>query len=326
MTAGKLSRLLFALAVCVLLAAGIAACGDDSDDESTSASESAEAIQDNPDNHGVELTIGSKNFTEEFILGDIYAEALEAAGYDIKTDLNLGDSNIAVKALEDGEISGYPDYTSTVLTEFFELPVEEVPHDAQEAADVAQGEFEGEGLTSFAPTPFADANAVGTLTTTADDLGLETVSDLEGQSEDLTLYGSPECPERPDCLLGLEDGYGLKFKDFTPIDIGLRYQVLDKGDADLSILFTSDAQLFNSDKYTVLEDDQGVFPSGNVIFITDPAVVDEAGPDYQSTIEAVQSQLTLPVIQELNARVDLDKQKPEDVAHDYLVEGGYLSD
>jgi glycine betaine/choline ABC-type transport system substrate-binding protein len=326
MTVSKLSRLLFALAVCALLAVGIAACGDDSDDESTSASESAEAIQDNPDNHGVELTIGSKNFTEEYILGDIYAEALEAAGYDIKTDLNVGDSPVAVKALEDGEISGYPDYTSTVLTTFFETPVEDVPHDAQEAADVAQGEFESEGLTSFAPTPFADANAVGTLTTTADELGLETVSDLEGQSEDLTLYGSPECPERPDCLLGLEDDYGLKFKDFTSIDIGLRYQVLDKGDADLSILFTSDAQLFNSDTYTVLEDDQGVFPAGNVIFITDPKVVDEAGPDYQSTIEAVQAQLTLPVIQELNARVDLDKQKPEDVAHDYLVEGGYLSD
>ena len=326
MTASKLSRLLFALAVCALLAAGIAACGDDSNDESTSGSSSAEAIQDNPDNHGVALTIGSKNFTEEFIVGEIYAQALEAAGYDIKTDLNLGDSTIAVNALKDGEISGYPDYTSTVLTEFFKTPVEDVPSDAQEAADVAQGEFEGDGLTSFAPTPFADSNAVGTLTTTADELGLETVSDLEGQSQDLTLYGSPECRQRPDCLVGLEDTYGLQFKEFVPIDIGLRYEVLDKGDADLSILFTSDAQLFNSDKYTLLEDDKGIFPAGNVIFITDPTVVDEAGPDYQSTIEAVQSQLTDPVIQELNARVDLDKEKPEDVAHDYLVEGGYISD
>ena len=259
-------------------------------------------------------------------MGEIYAQALEAAGYDVKTDLNLGDSTIAVNALKDGEISGYPDYTSTVLTEFFKTPVEDVPSDAQEAADVAQGEFEGDDLTSFAPTPFADSNAVGTLTTTADELGLETVSDLEGQSQDLTLYGSPECRQRPDCLVGLEDTYGLEFKEFVPIDIGLRYEVLDKGDADLSILFTSDAQLFNSDKYTLLEDDQGIFPAGNVIFITDPTVVDEAGPDYQSTIEAVQSQLTDPVIQELNARVDLDKQKPEDVAHDYLVEGGYISD
>ena len=81
------------------------------------------------------------------------------------------------------------------------------------------------------------------LTSTAEELGLENVSDLEGQSQDLTLYGSPECRQRPDCLVGLEDGYGLQFEEFTPIDIGLRYEVLDKGEADLSILFTTDAQL-----------------------------------------------------------------------------------
>src|SRR4029450_5138578 len=79
------------------------------------------------------------------------------------------------------------------------------------------------------------------------------ISDLEGKSQDLTLYGSPECRQRIDCLVGLEQNYGLEFKSFTPVDIGLRYEVLDKGDADLSILFTTDAQLFVSDDYTILE-------------------------------------------------------------------------
>ena len=323
MTASKLSRLLFALAVCALLAVGIAACGDD-EDESTSGATSAEAIESNPDNSGVEVTVGSKNFTEQFILGEIYAQALEAAGYDVKTDLNLGSEQIALKALEDGEISGYPEYTSTALTSFFDVPAEDVPNDPQQAVDDSQDQFAEQGLTAFAPTPMNSANAVGLLSSTAEELGVSTISDLEGKSQDLTLYGSPECRQRVDCLVGLEDNYGLEFKSFTPIDIALRYEVLDKGDADLSILFTTDAQLSESDKYTTLEDDQEVFPAGNVIFVASQDVVDEAGPDFQETIELVQGNLTTVVMQELNARVDLDKEKPEDVAHDYLTESGYI--
>jgi glycine betaine/choline ABC-type transport system substrate-binding protein len=317
----------FALLAALVLAIAIAACGDSSDDTSggTTAEASGTLIQENPDNNGVKLTIGSKNFTEQFILGEIYAQALEAAGYDVSTDLNLGSEQVALKALENGDISGYPEYTSTALTSFFKTAPEDVPSDAQQAVDQAQPDFSKLGLVAFAPTPFADANAVGLLKSTADELGVSTISDLQGKSQDLTLAGSPECRQRIDCLAGLEQLYGLQFGKFTPIDIGLRYEVLDKGDADLSILFTSDAQLFvDSDKYTILEDDKGVLPAGNVIFISDEKTAQDAGPDYQATIEKVQQGLTLEVMQELNARVDVDKQKPEDVAHEYLQEAGYI--
>ena len=138
------------------------------------------AIEANPDNDGVELTIGSKNFTEQFILGEIYAQALEAAGYDVNTDLNLGSEQVALKALEEGEISGYPEYTSTALTSFFDFAPEDVPGDPQQAYEESQAEFEKEGLVAFPPTPFSSANAVGLLTTTAEELGVETISDLEG--------------------------------------------------------------------------------------------------------------------------------------------------
>ena len=323
------TRLRGVLAVLSLLVAAVAlaACGSDdgtSTEADSTAASSDNLIQDNPDNNGVQLTIGSKNFTEQFILGEIYAQALEAAGYDVSTDLNLGSEQVALKALENGEISGYPEYTSTALTSFFDTPPEDVPADAQEAVDQTQSQFGDLGLVAFAPTPFADANAVGLLQSTADELGATTISDLEGQSEDLTLAGSPECRQRIDCLAGLEQYYGLEFGKFTPVDIGLRYEVLDKGDADLSILFTSDAQLFvDSDKYTLLEDDKGVLPAGNVIYISDQQVAEEAGPDYQATIEQVQEGLSLEVMQELNARVDVDKEKPEDVAAAYLQEAGY---
>jgi glycine betaine/choline ABC-type transport system substrate-binding protein len=321
-------RAVFALIAAFVLALGVAACGGDDDDDDgggTTGGNSANLIQSNSANNGVQLTVGSKNFTEALILGNIYAQALQAAGYDVKTNLNLGSEVIAYKALQDGEISGYPEYTSTLLTSIFGKEANQVPADAQAAYQQAQQELQPKGETAFQPTPFADANALGMLKTRADELGVTTISDLQGKSQDLTLYGSPECRQRVDCLVGLQDVYGLQFKSFNPVDIGLRYTVLDKGQADLSILFTSDAQLAaNPDKYVLLQDDKGIFPSGNVIWITDQSTVQEAGPDYQATIEKVQQGLTLPVMQELNARVDIDKQDPAAVATQYLQEDGYI--
>jgi osmoprotectant transport system substrate-binding protein len=315
-------RALLALLAALVLAAGLAACGDD--DEEGEEGEVAAQIEENPANGEVQITVGSKNFTEQFILGEIYAQALEAAGYEVNTDLNLGSEQIALRALEEGEVDAYPEYTSTALTSFFGVQPEDVPTDPQEAFEDSEADFAEQGLVAYPPTPFESANAVGLLTENADDLGFSTVSDLEGASEELSLYGSPECRQRVDCLVGLEDGYGLTFEEFVPVDIGLRYEVLDKGDADLSILFTSDAQLAESDRYTILEDDQNVFPPGNVLFVAREETVEEAGPDLGEVVELVQGNLTLPVMQELNARVDIDKEEPAQVAEDYLRESGYI--
>jgi osmoprotectant transport system substrate-binding protein len=320
-----------AMLLALVLSLGVAACGDSDDDGTNGDSTTAEAegggagaIISNPANGKVSLTIGSKNFPEQEILGEIYAQALAAAGYKTKTDLNLGSETVALKTLKSGQISGYPEYASTALTSFFGLEPEEVPSDAQGAYEKAKAEFEKEGLTAFPPTPFASANAVGTTTGLADELGLETVSDLEGQSEDLTLYGSPECRQRIDCLAGLEKLYGLKFKSFKPVDIGLRYTVLEKGQADLSILFTTDPQLAaEKDKFVILEDDKEVFPAGNILFVTSDEVAEKAGPDYEDTIVQVQEGLTLEVMQELDARVELEKQTAKEAAAAYLKEAGY---
>jgi osmoprotectant transport system substrate-binding protein len=319
-------RMLFALLAAFVLALGVAACGDDDDDGGDGGGEaSGELIESNPDNEGVELTVGSKNFTEQFILGEIYAQALEAAGYTVNTDLNLGSEQVALQALEAGEISGYPEYTSTALTSFFGLAPEEVPSDPNEATEQSAAEFEKQGLVAFAAAPFNSANAVGLLKETADELDVETVSDLEGKSQDLTLFGSPECRQRVDCLVGLQDGYGLEFAKFTPVDIEQRYPVLDDGQADLSILFTTDPQLSaQSDTYVILDDDQGVFPAGNPVFVASQEAVDQAGADFQDTVETVQEGLSLEVMQELNARVDIDQQDPAQVATEYLQESGYI--
>ena len=311
----------------LMLALGAAACGGGSSSSSGSSEEGGEgggAIVSNPENGKVSLTIGSKNFPEQEILGEIYAQALQAAGYKVKSALNLGSETVALKAVQTNQISGYPEYASTALTSFFGLEPEEVPADATEAWEKANEEFEKEGLEAFEPTPFASANAVGTLKSTAEKYGLEDVSDLKGVSEKLSLYGSPECRQRIDCLAGLEKLYGLKFKSFTPVDISLRYTVLEKGQADLSILFTTDPQLSaEKEKFVILEDDKHVFPAGNVIFVTKKATAEEAGPDYEKTILQVQEGLTLPVMQELDARVELEKQTPKEAAAAYLKSAGY---
>jgi osmoprotectant transport system substrate-binding protein len=314
-----------ALLALVAFAFAIAGCGDDKSDTSSSDSSSdATAIVSNPDNAKTPtLTIGSKNFTEQKLLGEIYAQALAAAGYNTKTELNLGDEKTALKALEDGTISGYPEYTGTALLSFFNVPSDKLPSDPQAAYDQVKTDFAKDDIEVFAQTPFTSSNEVGLTKEKADELGVTNISDLKGKSQDLTLYGTPECRQRLDCLLGLEQVYGLKFKKFVPVDPALRHEVLEKGQADVSIVFTTDPQN-KRDGVVLLKDDKKMFPPYNSVFLTKTTTADKAGPDYQKTIELVNKGLDAATIQELNARVDLDKKTPKEVANEYLTESGYI--
>lgn len=326
MTTSRLRALLLVLAM-LALPAGLAACGDDDGDgasETTATQASDTAIADNPDNAGVEITIGSKNFTEQKVLGEIYAQALAAAGYTVDTELNLGDEKTALKALQDGQIDGYPEYTGTALLSFFDVPADELPTDPTEAYDQVKNDFAEDGITAFPPTPFTSSNEVAVTKETADELDLETISDLQGKEGDLTLYGSPECRQRRDCLLGLEEVYGLDFGTFTPVDIAQRHEVLKNGDADVSIVFTTDPQN-RRDGLVLLKDDKGMFPPYNSTFLVRDETVQEAGPDLETTIEKVNADLTAEVMQELNAKVDLDKETPQAAAASYLQEFGLVA-
>jgi osmoprotectant transport system substrate-binding protein len=318
--------MLLALLVAALAVAG---CGDDDDDDGGSgggadtAEQPSSQIQTNDKNSSTKLTIGSKNFTEQKVLGEIYAQALAAAGYDVSTELNLGDEKTALKALEGNEISAYPEYTGTALLSFFGYTADKLPSDETEAFNLAKDGFAKKDLTALPPTPFVSSNEVGVTKETADKLGLKKISDLEGKSQDLTLYGTPECRQRLDCKLGLEKVYGLKFKKFVPVDIALRHEVLKKGQADVSIVFTTDPQN-KREGFVLLEDDKGMFPPYNSTLVVRNDVIDKAGPDLEKTVDIVNKGLTDEVMQELNARVDLDKETPKDVAGQYLEESGLV--
>jgi osmoprotectant transport system substrate-binding protein len=318
--------MLLALLVAALAVAG---CGDDDDDSGngaadTSSEQPASQIQKNDKNSSTKLTIGSKNFTEQKVLGEIYAQALAAAGYDVSKELNLGDEKTALKALEGGDISAYPEYTGTALLSFFDYTADKLPSDEGEAFDLAKQGFAEQNLTALPPTPFVSSNEVAVTKETADKLGLSKISDLKGKSQDLTLYGSPECRQRLDCKLGLEEVYGLKFKKFVPVDIALRHEVLKKGQADVSIVFTTDPQN-KREGFVLLEDDKGMFPPYNSTLVVRNDVNDKAGPDLAKTVELVNNDLTDEVMQELNARVDIDKSTPEEVAGEYLKETGLIA-
>jgi glycine betaine/choline ABC-type transport system substrate-binding protein/ABC-type proline/glycine betaine transport system permease subunit len=316
---------------------GLAACGDDdSSDGGTSSSGSAAAttttpatdskvIQANAENGSKPtITIGSKNFTENFILGEIYAQALQAAGYKVKKQLNLGSEQIALKAVKSGSVDAYPEYTGTVVTSFCKIKDADVSHDPDEVYTQAKDCMAKEGITALKQSPFTNSNGFAVTQETAKKLGnITKLSDLEGKAQDLRVSGPPECQQREDCLLGLEKVYGLKFKKFVSIDIAKRHEVIKNGQTDVGEVFTTDGQI-KADNLVLLKDDKQLFPPYNSTLLAKTSAVDAAGPDFTKTVDAVTAGLTLPVMQELNSRVDLDKEKAATVASEYLKEAGYI--
>ena len=164
--------------VLAALAIFVAACGGDeepatgsgSEPTATASADTSGQIVNNPDNAKTSLTIGSKSFTEQRVLGEIYAQGLAAAGYTTKTDLNLADEQAAMSALEGGQISAYPEYTGTALLVFFKKDAADLPKDPQAAYEEVKTGFEGEGITAFPPTPFTSSNEVAVTKETADKL------------------------------------------------------------------------------------------------------------------------------------------------------------
>ena len=214
------------------------------------------------------------------MLGEIYAQGLAAAGYKVKTELNLGDEKIALKALEGGEIDAYPEYTGTALGSFFGVKSDEIPKDPQEAFEEAKAGFAKKKLTAL------PADAVHQLERGRPDQGegrrARGQEDLRprGQVGRTSRSTAPGVPPARGLPAGPQQVYGLKFKKFMPVAIDLRHEVLDKGQADLSIVFTTDPQIKRNDE-VLLEDDKGMFPPYNSTLVVRDDTVEKAGPDLR---------------------------------------------
>jgi glycine betaine/choline ABC-type transport system substrate-binding protein len=318
-----------AILAALLLALGLAACGNEEQEKGGGGGggqadgAKAEPIAKVP---GAEtkptITVGSKNFTEQYILGNIYADALKAAGFKVKKSLDLGSEVVAYKALRQGEVDAYPEYTGTALTAFFKVPVQDVPKEKQATFDRVKQETAKQKITALPPTPFENTYRLAMSKEQAQRIGNpKTTSDLRGKTQNLRVSGFPECKKRIDCLLGVERTYGLKFKKFVASEE--KYDVIENNSADVIFGFTTDAEL-TTGKYVTVEDDKKLFPPYNVSLLMRDESFRELGPEGQKVIEQVQRPLTERVMAELNSRVDLDKQEPERVAQAYLREAGFV--
>lgn len=289
------------------------------------------------DKGAVTLTIpvggspGIERTPERLVLTGIYAQALRASGYRVKMVHTEDLDGTSPEALISGQIAGYPDHLSSTLYYGLEVGVDEMPTDAHAAYEKVKGDLEKRDLTAFPPTPFGISNAVGMLRQTAEREGLKTDSDLKGKAEKMTIKAPTYCHVSQECLGGIELYYhtafeAVSYEDASSAELrwfrpepNFLYQVLENGASDASMLFTTDGRLAaEKGKFVVLEDDKHAFPAGNVVWVTSPAVVDEAGPDYEKAIVRAQKGLTLETMRDLNAEVELEKKPATKVAAEYL--------
>ncbi len=320
-------RILVALAALCLMF-GLAACGDDDDSGSSGSAPATDdgdgkVIASDPANASKgTLTVASKNFTEQYILGEIYAQTLEAQGFKVRRRLNLGSEQVAYKALKSGSIDMYPEYTGTALTSFFKVKTVDVPKDADEAYEQAKAEYAKNNITALERTPFQNTFIIASTKATADKAGNpKTVSELFSKNPDLSISGFPECRQRGDCLLGLRSEYGFKGK-FVSSDG--KFSDLDGGQSDLTLAFSTDPQLALTDKYTGYEDDKQFFPPYNITLGIRNDTAEKIGSEVVDTLVAVQEGMTEEAMRELNRRVELEKQEPKVVAAAYLKEEGFV--
>jgi osmoprotectant transport system substrate-binding protein len=297
----------------VALALVLAACGSDDKSKSTSSGGSQAAAQ--PGKGKPPITMGDKNFTEQYILGELYAQALRAKGYTVNLKANIGSSEIVDKALTSGKLDMYPEYTGTILSELAHQTKR--PSNADDAYDAAKKFEEGRGFTLLEKTPFFDSDALAVKPAYASKYGLKTVADLKKAAGKVRLGAPPEFRTRYAGLQGLEQAYGLSNITLKPLSIGLQYKALDSGKVDAADVFTTDGALQRG-SYVVLKDPKFIFGFQNVAPVVSQKLIDAQGPEFADTLNAVSAKLTTEAIQRMNAAVDIDKQKPAAVAKAFL--------
>jgi osmoprotectant transport system substrate-binding protein len=300
------------------LAFGVAACGGDDDNggstgaASTSTSAAAPA---QPGKGKPPVTIGTKDFAEEFILGELYKGALEAKGYTVNLKKNIGATEIIDTALTSHKIDAYPEYTGESVATVAKR--NEPAKSADEEYQLAKEFYEGRGQTVSEPTPFEDVDAIAAPKAYAQKNGLTTMEDLKKLGS-FSLGARPEFKNRQQGLAGMKKVYGITKAKFRQLALGVQYQAMDSGKIDTANVFTTDAELA-SGKYTVLKDPKGVFGFQNVSFVIDKDKLAQLGGDqFMGIINSVNKLLTTDAITAMNKAVVIDKQDEAIVAKQFL--------
>lgn len=320
-----LRRLLSVLglaALAALAAAALSACGADSHVASADGVPAASAHRLVLPGTGKPLvTIGDKNFAEQFVLGELYYQALAARGFSVMLNRNIGPTEVTIQALETGRLGMYPEYLDTWNSsvagyrQSFATP--------SSAYKAAQRYAHAHGLALLNMTPFSDVGAIAVSVSYAHEHHLRSLSDLSNVTDPLTFGGAPQFQQSSSGLPRLEKLYGFVPSAFKALDIGAQYQALDQGTVQAASVNTTDPQLLTGD-YKLLADPRRAFGWGNVVPVVPLKVLDQEGPVFSSTINKVSALLTLPVMRQLNKAVDVSGEDPAVVAKEFLTANGLI--
>jgi osmoprotectant transport system substrate-binding protein len=267
------------------------------------------------------LTIGDMNFTEQFILGQLYYQALTAQGFTVDLNQNIGSTQVTMQALADGQLDMYPEYIgdfdSAVAGDTTVFP------SARVAVKAGQRYAMAHGLRLLRASPFSDTDAIAVLAGYAAEHHLRTVTDLTRVESDLTLGAPPEFLDSQQGLLGIQSVYGVDPAHVHPLAIGLEYQALQAGTVEAADVFTTDAQLA-SGQYQLLGDPAHLFGFGNVVPVVTQGALLAEGPAFTDTIDRVSALLTTEAMRLLNADVTISNLSPATAAQQFLLANGLL--
>jgi osmoprotectant transport system substrate-binding protein len=298
-----------ALAAVLAAALVLGGCGGGSGGSTTTRTDPAK----------VPIRIGTKNFPEQFLLGELYKQALEARGFPVELKANIGASEIIHQALTDGALDMYPEYVGVLLSEV--ASVRARPASPAAAYRLAQAFEQRKGFTMLAMTPFSDQNALAVTPAYARRHDVRAIGDLRDVPGTVEIGAPPEFQTRFEGLIGLARLYGIHNAKARALAIGRQYAALDSGRVDVATVFTTDGQLAGG-RYVILEDPRGVFGTQHVAPIISRAALRSRGPRLQAVIDAVSKRLTASAMQRMNAQVQLQGQASADVADRFLRQQG----
>ena len=320
------TRLPFTSVCAVFALAALAGCGAATSTVGTSPpptpSTQATTTTTPPGKGRPTVTIGDKNYTEQFVLGELYYEALQAQGFAVQINQNIGPTQVTMQALANGQLGMYPEYLNIWDSEVARYTRQ---FQSRRLAYLAGNRYAlTHGLELLNPTPFSDTSAIGVTVNFAQRNRLRTIGDLSKVASSLTIGGPVQFQqETTGGLPSLEQVYGIVPAGFKALEIGAQYKALDQDAVQAADVNTTDAEL-TSGNYTLLGDPLHVFGIGNVVPVVSSRVLDEEGPIFEDTVNKVSALLTLSTIRAMNAAVDLGGQDPASVARRFLVDHGLV--
>jgi osmoprotectant transport system substrate-binding protein len=267
------------------------------------------------------VTIGDKNYTEQFILGQLYMQALKAQGYTVNINPNIGPTDVTLHALKSGALSMYPEYLYVLNSNVAHSHTGH--HSAQAAYDAAQKYVTAHGLELLNMTPFSDTFGIAVTQAYGAAHRLHTLRDLRRVESSLSIGGEAQLQQAPLGLPRLDSVYGVKPASFKAIAAGDQYGDLTDNTVQAAYINTTDGELATGD-FRVLADPKRIFGYGNVVPVVSQAALAAEGPAFTETIDRVNALLTTQTMRQLNLLASIGGQSPSDVATQFLLTRGLI--